>query len=413
MKKRLSLLLVIALMLSLFTTTVFASKQNMAVDGKNKTMETEAKNGRTYIASSSLKDFGLQVNQSSNNVTLKNKEVTIQFTLNTNKVKVNNTTFTLDSKSFKKGTEAYLPFRFIFETLNYKVGWNNTTNKITLTKEKTPTYPVVFNNEGVNYKITKEPSTIVSLAPDVTETLFAIGAGSKIKGRTKYCDYPQEVSKIKEVGTLYEPSIETVIDIYPELVLAATHYKEDVLNKFKEAKINIFAKDSPKTLEQMYEFTLVLGNIVNRNYEARALVSSLRSKVQSVEMWTSKIKNKPSVYYVVGTGEHGEYTFGDNTFTNDVIAAAGAINVAKDSEGYKYTLEKLIDKNPTYIFGPQWAYDTMKGNDNYKSLKALNNNNFKVVDDNIFSRPSSRLIDQGLKLLVKELHKNIYNKLDF
>lgn len=412
MKKRLSALLVVLIVLS-FASSVLAANTDILVGGKNSSITTELKSGRTFISASSLKDFGLTVTESGKNVTVKNKEVTMVFTLDSNRVKVNNSSFNLDSISYKKANSLYLPFRFIFETLNYNVSWNSSSKKISIDKNKDPSYPVSFNNSGTNYKINEEPNTIVSLAPDVTETLFAIGAGGKVKGRTKYCNYPAEVVKIKEVGSLYEPNIETVIDISPELVIAATHFKEDVLNKFKQAGINVFAKDSPSTLNDMYDNTLVLGNITNRNYEARALVSSMKSKVQTVELFTSNIKDKPALYFVVGTGEYGEFTHGNNTFVNDIILASGAKNIASDVSGYKYTLEKLIDKNPMYIFGPKFAYDTMSTSPNYSSLKAIKADRFITINEDIFARPSQRLVDQGLKVILKEIHPSVYKKIDF
>lgn len=412
MKKKMSSILIIILVVTLFTSTVFASNSQILVDGSNRVVDTQVINGRSYIATDSLRGFGLEINKSGNNLIIKVQENTITFTLNSNKVKVNDSEFSLDSKAYEENNKIYLPFRFLFETLNYKVDWNSQSKKISLKKDSSPSYPVEFVNAGIKYKVEKEPNSIVSLAPDVTETLFDIGAGSKIKGRTDWCNYPEEAKKIQSVGGLYDPSIETVININPDLVMAATHHKEEVLNKFKEAGINIFAKDSPKTLNQMYKETLVIGAIVDRNYEARALVSSMKSKVQTVKMYTSTLKNKPSVYHVVGTGE-SEFTSGKNTFMDDIMVTAGGINIAGDVEGYGYTLEKLIDKNPKYIFGPQWAYDIMKDNPNYSSLKALKNNNFNVINEDIFARPSQRIVDQGLKILIKTLHSDIYNKLDF
>lgn len=413
MKRKLSSLLVLLIVLSFFGTSALASNSDIMVQGKNMTVESQSREGRTFISSKSLEGFGLKVSQSGNSVSIKDKNVTIIFTLNSNKVKVNNSNFILDAKSYKSGNAIYLPFRFIFETLNYNVGWSKSTNKISLDKKANPSYPVKFKNDGVSYSVEKEPKTIVSLAPDVTETLFAIGAGSKVTGRTKYCNYPSEVKTIKEVGSLYDPNIETVIDINPEIVIAATHFKDEVLNKFSQAGITIFAKNSPNTLDEMYENTLVLGNIVDKNYEARALVSSMKSKVQSAKLWTSNIKAKPSVYFVVGTGEYGEFTHGGNTFVNDIIVASGGKNIASDVSGYKYTLEKLIDKNPQYIFGPKFAYDTMNSGSNYSSLKALKNNKFKVINEDIFARPSQRLVDQGLKIIIKEIHPNVLKHLDF
>lgn len=413
MKKVSRLLLVSILITALFSCTVFASTTTIKIDGSTKSFTSKLKEGRNFVAGSSLKGLGLDYTLNQNTAILKNNEVEFRFTLNTNKVKVNNTDFTLDSKSYRDGQEAYLPLRFMLETLGYDVTWDKSTNGIKATKQSKITYPVTIESNGVKYTVSKEPSTIVSLAPDVTETLFAIGAGNKVKGRTQYCNYPTQVSAIKNVGSMTDPSIETVVDINPELIIAATHYKEEVLKKLQTAKIAIVVKDSPNTLEEMYADTLKLGAIVNRNYEARALVSSMKSKVETVKMYTNNVKNKPTAYYVVGTGQYGEYTAGKDTFVAELIRIAGGINVADDVTGWKYSLEKLIDKNPDIIFGPEWDYETMTTSPNYKGLKAIRNNNFKVVNIDLFSRPSARATDEGLKLLVEMFHKDIAKKLSF
>ena len=139
----------------------------------------------------------------------------------------------------------------------------------------------------------------------------------------------------------------------------------------------------------------------------------MKSKVETVKMYTNSIKNKPTAYYVVGTGQHGEYTAGKDTFVAELIRVAGGINAADDVTGWNYSLEKLIDKNPDIIFGSEWDIDTMTTSPNYKGLKAIKNNKFKAVNVDIFSRPSARATDEGLKLLVEIFHKDTAKKLSF
>lgn len=413
MNKKVRILALALLILTLFTSIVFGSGTSLTVDGVSKKATMETKEGRTYIASSSLESFGLDVSTSGNIVTVKNSNVVFKFTVNTNKVKVNSTDFTLDAESYKKGQEVYLPLRFILETLGYDIKWDNNTKSIKAVKGVEIKYPVSFKSNGVTYTVSKEPDTIVSLAPDVTETLFAIGAGDKIKGRTMYCNYPEKVKALREVGSMYDPNIEVIVDIAPEMVIAATHYKEEVLNKLKQAKISVIAKESPNTLEEMYDYTLKLGAVVNKNYEARALVSSLKAKVETVKMYTKSVKYRPLAYYVVGTGQYGEYSAGKETYIADIIRVAGGKNAADDITGWKYSLEKLIDKNPDIIFGSQTDYETMKASDNYKSLKAIRNSKYEAVNIDIFSRPSARLINEGLKILVEMFHKDLVKNLNF
>lgn len=268
-------------------------------------------------------------------------------------------------------------------------------------------------SEGNTSTIDQAPETIVSLAPSVTETIFAIGAGDMIKGRTEYCTYPVEAEDITVVGNMTDPSIETIISLEPDIVIASTHYKVEVLDQFKDAGINVIAKDSPNTLDEIYDYTLQIGDIIGKNKEARDLVSSMKSKVENVEMLIKEIKHRPSAYYVVRTGQGGEYTAGRDTFISEVIDITGGTNIADDVTGWSYTLEKLIDNNPDIIFGSADGYNIMTNNPNYSNLNAIQNEKYIIVNTDIFNRASQRLIDEGLKILVEAFHGELVNQLDF
>lgn len=414
MKKILSIFIVLTLMFTCMSFT-FASNLELKVDGVNKNLNTETVNARTFVSADSLKDFGLTSSSNGNSVILKNSKVEFEFTINSNKVNVNKVPFTLDCNSYKKNDKYYVPFRFVLETMNYNITWDSKTKSIIANKGTDSKFPVKLVAGDNTYSINSEAKTIVSLAPGVTEKLFAIGAGDRIKGRTKYCDYPEAASSIENIGSLYTPNLEGIIDINPDVVIAETHFKKEVLDKMNEAGIATFATSSPNNIEGIYEFTLKLGEIVNKNYEARALVSSMKAKVSRVkyELSTVKETDKPTVYYVVGTGEYGEYTAGKGTFISDMIKVAGGKNVADDVEGWSYSLEKLIDHNPKIIFGGNFNIETMLSSDNYKGLSSITNKTYKKVDENIISRPGPRAIDEGLKKLVEIFHNSKLKNLGF
>lgn len=412
MKKTLRIMSIVLIIMTLFSSLSFASS-SLTIGGSKKSVVMENPNGRTYISSKSLNALGLTLTIKNNIATIKNSNVSFDFVIGTNQIKVNGVGMTLDVKTYKKGADVYVPLRFVMETLGYEIKWDNRTKGISAQKIKEITYPIVFEGEGKKYTVTKAPKTIVSLAPSVTETMFAIGAGNKIIGRTEYCTFPAAAKSIKEIGSMREPSTELVVSLNPDLVIAAAHYKEEVLTQFQNAGIAVAAKSSPNSMKEMYEYTLKMGAIVGKNYEARALVSTMKAKVETAESLTSGIKNKPKTYYVVGTGQGGEYTAGSDTFIADFIKIAGGINVGNDITGWKYSLEKLIDNNPDVMFGAEDGLNTMKSNPNYSGLKAIKNNKYVVINRDIFSRPSPRLIDEGLKQLVKILHGNVANKLNF
>lgn len=385
------------------------------VDGVDKNLPGEIVETRTFVSIDSFKNFGLDYKISNNEVTLKNSDIEFIFTIDSNQVKVNGLSLTLDTKAYRKEDTVYLPLQFILETLNYKLSWDSEANKISAAKQAETEFPLIIIDGENRYTVERKADTIVSMAPGVTEKLFALGVGDRIKGRTSYCNYPAEVSNIENIGTLYEPNLELILDISPDIVIAETHFKQGILDKLKEAGINSVAKSTAKNMEEVYDYMLTLGAIVGKNYEARALVSSLKSKVERVKYLLRDLPetDKPSVYYVVGTGQYGEFTAGRNTFIAELITIAGAKNVADDVEGWQYSLEKLIDHDPDYIIGEQFNIDTMLKGDSYQVLSAIQNNKYLVVNDDIFSRAAPRAIDEGLKILVGLFHKDKVKDLHF
>ncbi|WP_052045246.1 helical backbone metal receptor [Caloranaerobacter azorensis] len=412
--KKFSKITILSLILVLiFSNLVLAT--NVTVDGLDKNLNIEINNARSYVASKSLQEFGLTTTENGNTVIVKNDDVVFEFTLGSNRVKVNGLDLTLDAKPYKNDKDIYLPLRFILETLNYKIGWDAEAQKIKVEKLQDITFPITIVDGDNTYVVEKEAKTIVSMAPGVTEKLFALGVGDRIKGRTQYCNYPEEVKNIPSIGTLYEPNLETILDIDPDLVICETHFKDEVIAKLNEAGIKVIAKSTAKDIEGVYDYMLKLGAIVNKNYEARALVSSLRAKVDRVKYVLKDLKesDKPKVYYVVGTGQWGEYTAGKDTFISELISLAGGKNVADDVTGWKYSLEKLIDHNPDIIVGSQFNIDTMVNGENYQALSAIKNKKYKIVNEDIFVRAAPRAIDEGLKILVETFHKDKVKELGF
>lgn len=413
MKKNTRILSLTLLFVLLFASVVSAAGVGLKVDGVTKEVSLDNIQGRTLIPAEFLKNMGFTVSKYGSTATIKKNEITFEFTLGTNEVKVNDIDLKLDTKSYEKNGEIYLPVRFVFETLGYDLEWDGVNNRVLAKTGSKITYPVEIEDNGKSYTINQEPNTIVSLAPSVTEILFALGVGDKVKGRTQYCNYPNEVSDVEVVGNMTDPSIEAIVNIYPDMIIASTHYKAEVLSKFEEAEIEVITKASPQTIGDMYDFILRLGAVVDRNYEARALVSAMKSKVGTVQMKLSNVNEKPQAYYVVGTGQWGEYTAGRDTFISEIIAIAGGKNVADDVTGWSYSIERLIDNDPEIIFGGEYNINSMKDGESYKILSAVQNGNCIVVNENIFSRPSPRLIFEGLDILLEMFHKDIAKELQY
>lgn len=408
-KKYVALLLTLLLCLSSLS---FAAP--VAVNQGTQDLDLITIMNRQYIAGESLKNFGLTHSVKGNELKLLHPEVSFTFKVNSNAIKVNNTTVTLDAKPVIRNGKAYFPFRFVMETMNYQVGYDIKKNQTTLKVNTQAEFPVVIKDETASYTFKAPVKRIVSLTPSMTEILFAIGAGDMVVGRTTYCTYPAEVSKIQSVGSLYEPDLEGILKLKPELVLAATHMNEDVMTMLDKANIQTATQKSPEKLDQIFTLINNLGIITGKDYGARALVSSLKAKVERISNITKTIpaKDQKTVYYVVGTGKK-EYSAGSDTFINDVLTRAGAKNVAADVTGWGYTLEKLLAHNPEYLFGEAWAKDSMTSSSSYAALTALKTNKFVVVEGNVFAVPGPRVIDEAMKSVVEKLYPQYAARLQF
>lgn len=273
---------------------------------------------------------------------------------------------------------------------------------------KATQYPMTIkDSNGDEVTIDKEPAKVVSLGPNITETIFAIGAGSKLVGRTDYCDYPEEAKKVQAIGNLTDPSIEKIAELKPDLVFASTHVKPEVEKKLKELGIKVVYLYSEDSFDGVYKTIGDMGKILNAQQGSDKVVADMKAKVAMVQ---DKVKglNKPTLYYVVGYGK-SQFTAGKDTFIGKMIEMAGAKNAADDVTGWSYSLEKLVEKNPDMLVCSN-SFDSKKGiqaADGYKDLKAVKEGRLYEIDENILNRQGPRLAD-GLYELAKIAHPEAF-----
>lgn len=281
-------------------------------------------------------------------------------------------------------------------------------NKQQETAKKGTTYPLTVtdsNNKSVT--IEKEPAKVVSVAPNITETIYTLGMGNKLVGRTDYCDYPAEVSKVASIGTLKTPNIEKITELKPDIVIASTHFKPEVEKKLEELGIKILVLYGEESFEGVYQTIETTGKILNAQEKAQEIISGMKNKVQSVQDKV-KGKNKPVTYYVVSFGKE-QYTAGKDTFIGKMLDMAGAKNAADDVTGWNYSLEKLVEKNPEIMICSKY-FDSKKGiqaENGYKDLKAVKENKLFEIDNNLLDRQGPRLAE-GLEELAKIVHPEAF-----
>ena len=250
---------------------------------------------------------------------------------------------------------------------------------------------------------------IVSLAPSLTEIVYAIGAGKQLVGDTSYCDYPAEARTVTKVGDTMHPSIERIIALKPQVVLVSTASQlEGFTRQLDEQRIVVYVTN-PQDLEQLFHSLETLGDLLGTGDTARKLASDLRQRTVAVES-AVKGTNRVRVFYQVS----GEplYTIGREAYLTDLIRRAGGESVTADVRTAfpRYSDEAALAARPDAIILPTGGSMGTANSTVAAALKTspavLNNRVYKINDDYL-SRPGPRLID-GLEALARALHPEAF-----
>lgn len=281
-------------------------------------------------------------------------------------------------------------------------------------------FPLTVEDD-LGYKITmdKKPERIISLAPSNTEILFALGLDEEIVGVTTYANYPEAALSKEKIGTIYEPNIEKIYSLKPDLVLAAGINKLESIERLKELDLKV-AGFNPRTVNDIFITLKKIGKLTGKSDTAREIVTDMYIQMSEIQDLVDKVlkdKPRPKVFYEIWNDPL--YTAGKGTFIDDVITLAGGINIGRKAHGAwpQYSMEKLLIENPdVYVSSPhsaphQVAPESVKSRENFKNLKAIKNNRVYVIDTDIINRPSPRIIE-GLKQFVKAIFPELAGEID-
>lgn len=254
------------------------------------------------------------------------------------------------------------------------------------------------SSEEQSLEVTEEPERIVSMGPNMTEILFALGAGDKLVGRTDYCDYPASVSEVESVGSISNADIEKILSLEPDLVLASTHFSDEASKQLEDAGVSVLYLYSEDKMEGVYDMISQVGDAVGCKEQAKEVVAKMQAKINYVSERLADADENPSAYYVVGYGEYGDYTAGGDTFVNGILTAAGADNVAADVEGWSYSTEKLLEKDPKYVITNEYNAEGFCTTDPYTELTAVKEELVYTIDTNMLDRQGPRNADAVVEL---------------
>jgi cobalamin transport system substrate-binding protein len=280
---------------------------------------------------------------------------------------------------------------------------------ISRTQSDGPVTRTLTDDAGRRVSFPAKVDRVVSLAPNLTEIVFAVGGGDRLVGRTSYCDFPPEAKSVTEVGDTLHPSLERIISLKPQVVLISTASQLEVFTQqLQNQNIAVFVTD-PHDVEGVFRSIEQVGEILGKKEQAATLVQTLRRRTNAVE---EAVKQKPPVRVFYQLSAEPLYTAGHDAFVTDLMRRAGAISVTADIPGAwpKFSSESALAAKPDAIILPTGG-SMGSGNSTVtealrQSPAVLQGRVYKINDDHLV-RPGPRAID-GLEEMARALHPDAF-----
>lgn len=262
--------------------------------------------------------------------------------------------------------------------------------------------------DDANRKIylAKAPTRIVSLAPSVTEMLFAIGAGDVVVGVTDFCDYPPEAATRAKVGYA-NPNVEMLAALQPDLVLAPHEFlKPDVILKLEQLKIPVFIL-AAATVEDIFGHLQTLGRMLDRPAAANNLVLTLRGQISAIK---ARMQHVAPVRVLYVLNSQPLITVGPGSYIDQLIGMAGGTNVAaQSSTPYpRLSMEVVLERDPEVLLFPTGKAEGISESEQqawrqWPTLTAVKQGRLHQIPADLLNRPGPR-VAQALDLLTDILH---------
>lgn len=267
--------------------------------------------------------------------------------------------------------------------------------------QTTGTTREITDDLGRSVKIPAKIERAVSLAPNLTEIVFAVDAGNELVGDTTYCNYPAEAQKIPKVGDTLNPNLETIAALKPQIVLVSTASQIESFTKILEQQNIAVFITNPKSVDGVYRSVFQIGEIFGRENRAHEIVDEMKKRAAEIEARTESA-NKVKVF--VQISKEPLFTAGKDSFLTDLINRAGGVSVTQNvAEAYpKFSKETALALEPEAIILSD-SPDNLEPNEVFKNSPAVKNGKVFKINTDLLSRPSPRIVD-ALDQITRALH---------
>jgi iron complex transport system substrate-binding protein len=246
----------------------------------------------------------------------------------------------------------------------------------------------------------RTPQRIVSMAPNITEVLFALGLGDRVAGATRFCDFPPEALRVPRIGGLVDPNVEIIRSLDPDLVIAFRGNPLRLVDRVRRLGLPVFVLDIGAGLEDLPPLVAKIGRITRAEGRADALAAEIRGRLAAVDSALKGVAERPKVFVLL-YGQ-GLWTCGGESYVNDLIGRAGGANVAAalPKKWALYKRERIIRDDPDVVFILARSPDDLAAGRAWLTrmpgageVSAVRSGRIFAIDENAASRFGPRLVD--------------------
>ncbi len=258
-------------------------------------------------------------------------------------------------------------------------------------------------------------TSIISLAPSTTEIIYALGAGDQVVAVDMYSDFPAEVADLTKI-TNPDMSVnyEQISALNPDVVFAAAITAPDVISQLETLGVTVVVVGTyNSTFNGVLSDIQLVGAVLGRNDQAVELTSAMQVEWDALVAKVAEQEVRPRVFWELdATDPSKPYSIGAGTFVNELLNAAGGVNIFGQSENPypQVSLEQIVAEAPEIILladsiwgvTPEMVY----GRAGWEEIPAVKNKAVFPINDNLVSRPGPRIVE-GLNEVVSVLHPNL------
>jgi len=262
----------------------------------------------------------------------------------------------------------------------------------------------VVDETGRKVNVPDHPHRIICLVPSITDDVFALGAADDVIAVSDYVEYPAEAKKKPSVGSISNPSIETILSLHPDLLLGMPHQNQQAaLDQFERLGIPIYLVDPHGVAGILHSITS-LGQATGRESQAAALNSRLQRRIDAVR---ARVQGKPVISVFMPVSYDPVITIGKGAFITDIVEIAGGKSITDDmtQEWPHISMEAVIARAPQALLmmrGGKITPDILKTRPGWHSLQAVRTGRVYFVDKRV-SFPSPVAVD-ALEDLARQFH---------